>query len=811
MTALLKGSYPMLEVKNIGKIYINEKSEDISALSDVSFSFPETGLFFITGKSGSGKTTLIDIIGGLDVASSGAVFYKGTDMKDFSTEEWERIRQNDFGYIFQENNLFENMEIIENIFLLKEQSGGEDLSKLQSLMNGLGLHDIDLHRRANELSAGQKQRISILRALTHSSQVILADELTENLDMATSRDIMNILFEISKSKLVIVVTHDIVLAREFPSTLITLESGKLVSVEKANGVIKSITELIITKSNLDNPIDLTREIRANQIYNFLQENTNSQDDQFIVRIQKKDEPPAENKPAIPNFEMDKKNHQVSFKSIYRFSLKFINILNIRLIISAFLVLISLLFSLFIGIVMLYDEKESITDYMIDYQVTELRLSNYIQFLNLFNEEDTVRVDTGQNLYSEIRSFCDQVYKVKDHVGISLEPLDHLGPMKYVKYAIYDTMLLPVIGNYPQTDNEVLISDYLYQKLFGDSQYETPKTIYDSNGEITIVGIVQSGYEKADQYNEDLKEYILDDLYSFVYSKSIPHLNPYIFTRDENMRRELFLENGTDSVSQGDFPDSTNEVVISSGIAETYSLEIGDIFHFPNIYDSSFSGRYDSEINIYDLFPQGLVIVGIVDSTENDLYLNSADYARFYDLYFEYFYYDYFVAEIQNSAEMSSIISSGLYINDPIVEMISEITREIDFIKTIIVPMLFLAALLLFLSCYNAVSSVLHKMDKKIGVLRTQGISQKNIRQVFLIQIFYLFVFCFALALFGYLFSIGYLNGLFTRNLHYDLVIFSAKVWFVVLVSIITFGLLIGLLHLSTKKTLSKTIFSNLYK
>ncbi|MFA7076340.1 MAG: ATP-binding cassette domain-containing protein [Candidatus Izemoplasmatales bacterium] len=798
----------MLQIKNISKKYINEKSTNILALNNVSFSFLDEGLYFITGRSGSGKTTFLDIIGGLDLPTNGEVLYGKKKLNNISEEEWEEIRKKEIGYVFQENNLFENMEIYENIMLLEERKSEKELRKLKAILKDLGMEDIDPTRKANELSAGQKQRISIMRALVRSSKMILADEVTENLDIATARNIMTTLYNISKNKLVIVVTHDIDLAREFPSTLLVLEEGKIISVERVNGVIKSFTDLVVTKNNSK---DSTKNIRAKQVYSFLQENTISHNDQFTLKIVEKDKDTNILDSKIVHVEMFEDSYRITSKSIFQFSRRFIKIFTLRGIVSSLLVLISLIFSLFIGMVMLHNEQQSVIDYIDKYEVNELRLYDRIQYTNLFEEEVTIRVETGKNLYSEIVSHCEQIYKVKENIAISLEPFENMGMMKSVRYAYYNDIDLSITGHYPQTENEILISDYLYQKLFGDSVYEIPKKIYDQNGEKTIVGIVLSGYQKTELYSEDIREYMLENLYSFVYSKDIPVSYANLVARDMDLKRELYFVDGVDSVSQGSSPSSVNEVVISSEIAETYSLEIGDRLYFPNVYDSNLSVRYSAEINYYDFFPEGIKIVGIKESTEKSLYLNMEDYSMIYDFYLKYYIYDYFVAEIQNHSEVSKVVNSNLFISDPVVESIYEIANQIDFIKSIIIPMSFLAALLILLSCYNAVSSIFHKMNKKIGVLRTLGISRKNTRLVFLFPTLIVFILCYLIAFQGYLFSMSYLNELFSKNIHANLVLFKVNIWLILLNLLVPLGLFIGILNLFIRNIYNKTIFSNIYK
>lgn len=222
----------MLELKNITKMYKSNKGLKTEALKNVSIKFENKGLVFILGKSGSGKSTLLNVIGGLDKYDSGDLFVNGKSTNKFNAKEFDAYRNTYIGFIFQDFNLLENYSIYKNVSLsLELQNKKIDKSKIDEILKIVGLENLG-NRKPNELSGGQKQRIAIARALIKNPNVILADEPTGNLDSATGRQIFDLLKELSKEKLVIVVSHDEESAQRYADRIIELKDGVVINDTK---------------------------------------------------------------------------------------------------------------------------------------------------------------------------------------------------------------------------------------------------------------------------------------------------------------------------------------------------------------------------------------------------------------------------------------------------------------------------------------------------------------------------------------------------------------------------------------------------
>ena len=220
----------MLQCKNIMKDYVSG-DEIVHALKGVSLSFREHEFVSILGQSGCGKTTFLNIIGGLDHYTSGDLIINGKSTKDYCDKDWDTYRNHQVGFVFQSYNLIMHQSVLSNVELALTLTGvnkEERRKRAIEALNKVGLSD-QIHKKPTQMSGGQMQRVAIARAIVNNPDIILADEPTGALDSATSVQIMEILKEISKDKLVIMVTHNPQLADEYSSRIIRLKDGSLVS------------------------------------------------------------------------------------------------------------------------------------------------------------------------------------------------------------------------------------------------------------------------------------------------------------------------------------------------------------------------------------------------------------------------------------------------------------------------------------------------------------------------------------------------------------------------------------------------------
>ncbi len=217
----------MLELIDVKKVYTT-KAGDTVALKGVSIKFADKGLVFISGKSGCGKTTLLNTIGGLDKIDGGEIIVDGKKFSEFTPADYDSYRNTMVGFVFQEYNLLNEYTIEKNINIADELQGRKtDVENLRELLRKF---EIDAYekRKPNQLSGGQKQRVAIARALIKNPKIILADEPTGALDSATGIQVMDMLKELSKDKLVIVVSHENSFAEKYADRIIRIIDGQVV-------------------------------------------------------------------------------------------------------------------------------------------------------------------------------------------------------------------------------------------------------------------------------------------------------------------------------------------------------------------------------------------------------------------------------------------------------------------------------------------------------------------------------------------------------------------------------------------------------
>ncbi len=218
----------MLELKDICKRYVTQSFTQV-ALDNVSLSFRDNEFVAILGPSGSGKTTMLNVIGGLDHFDSGDLLIDGISTKDFHDRDWDAYRNNRIGFVFQSYNLIPHQTILENVELALTLTGvgrAERRQRAREALEKVGLGE-HVDKRPSQLSGGQMQRVAIARALINDPEIVLADEPTGALDSTTSVQVMDLLKEVARDRLVIMVTHNPELAQQYATRIVNLADGKI--------------------------------------------------------------------------------------------------------------------------------------------------------------------------------------------------------------------------------------------------------------------------------------------------------------------------------------------------------------------------------------------------------------------------------------------------------------------------------------------------------------------------------------------------------------------------------------------------------
>lgn len=228
----------MIKLNNLTKIYGNGETA-VKALNNINVEIQDNSLTAIIGQSGSGKTTMLNIIGGLDTQTSGEALINGQDISKLNSSQLARFRNKNIGFVFQSYFLEPNFTALDNVEMPLCISGVKKIDRRElakKALESVGLIE-KINKKASELSGGEKQRVSIARALVSNPQIILADEPTGNLDSKNGDEIMKILKEIAKTKIVVLVTHNQSYAK-LCDHIITISDGKITGVVDNNDLAR---------------------------------------------------------------------------------------------------------------------------------------------------------------------------------------------------------------------------------------------------------------------------------------------------------------------------------------------------------------------------------------------------------------------------------------------------------------------------------------------------------------------------------------------------------------------------------------------
>lgn len=218
----------MIEISNVNKKYHSKANEEVIAIDGINLKFNHNGLVFILGKSGSGKSTFLNILGGLDSANTSRILINNKKLNRFDETTCSEYRNTYIGFVFQEYNLLDDLNVYDNIALaLQMQNRVVERETVLNILKDVDLEGLE-DRELDELSGGQKQRVAIARALVKKPEIILADEPTGNLDSETSEQVFELFKKISKDKLIICVSHDAEYAHKFADRIIEISDGKII-------------------------------------------------------------------------------------------------------------------------------------------------------------------------------------------------------------------------------------------------------------------------------------------------------------------------------------------------------------------------------------------------------------------------------------------------------------------------------------------------------------------------------------------------------------------------------------------------------
>lgn len=765
----------MIKLNNVIKVYKNQ-GESVYANNGIEFEFPDKGLFVILGKSGCGKTTLLNIIAGLTDIDDGKVLFDNLDISNLKENEMDNYRNLKVGIIFQQYNLLPELNVYDNLILpLKIQQRDDMHSKedydcrITEVLKAVDLSGYE-KRKINELSGGEQQRVAIARVLLKESAVILADEPTGNLDNYTGEKILDILSEISKEKLVIMVTHDIKLAGRYADTIIRMQDGNIESVE--NNQKKYSFTIVQDGAKKDYCITDKQEL-----IDIIGPILNGSKSDIIISDISVDE---KGETDIPHCELQNKViynvQKLKLRHLISLAAKFLKKRKNRMIFTTLIFSLSFILLYFALYISFYNKKDVIVDYLVSNNPSILPCNISDSYENDFYNEVRLDYSTGEKLYaicnSELYDTSD-FYKVTYNEGMINCRNDETFINATFIY-VNDGKECPevAIGKKVSAKDEIVITDYLADYL-GLSVGDKIDTIY---GDVTLCGIIKTDYveynllkklENIDYYssNELLEynctykyytAYFLDDNYEEnkknckvlnITGARLFENNIYTMTKSsctiesaDNLKEdELFI---------GRLPDKENEVVISETYAYKYDIgedKLNSPVFYLDIYQNEYNDTYKGLMNFSSFFNSGVIVTGIVKSTYDaigsDIYFQNEKWNEIKNTYFDFYKADILLAPIKGEYKdfVQKITDNDIFISEPALNKIEEFEYLVSRIKKILyIVLIGIICLNIFtISVFIGISVCENRHN--IGILRSMGIPMNNCSKVFSFEFLLLFI------------------------------------------------------------------------
>ena len=562
----------MIRFVNVSKEYRSKKGQVTKALNDININLGNKGLIFIIGKSGSGKSTLLNILGGLDSKTSGHIYIDNKDIDSFKEKDYDSYRNTYIGFIFQDFNLLEEYNVFDNVMLsAKLLRKKVDKEEIINLLERLGLKGLE-YRNINELSGGQKQRVGIARALIKNPKVILADEPTGNLDSHSSLETFKLLKEISKEKLVVVVSHDLENANTYADKILELQDG--------NAIRNDLT----VEEKDDNTFSLTKS-------------------------------------------------RLPFKECLHFALTSLKSNKIKLFFTIILTMISLVFMGISVNTSMFDKNILATDTLIENKETYYDIS-YVNIINpSFGEVRELPMTDKiiSDFEKENNVTANPMYSIFDNNSIlSFEPIsdnDTINPIINYVEVKDDRLLANIIGTIPKSNNEIVIHKYLADNimekgikdingnLFKPTSYDN---LVNSRRElplglnnVIIVGIVNDDNSRYKNLNnetiqQDYTNYYADKAYT-IYGKNLDLkfnttdeaiLNHAILNEDEVLKDGITgikVYNNNGDVITPITNLNSDEVIVSLNYLQEY---VDGFKEELDIYLANNSGDYNTLLSTF---------------------------------------------------------------------------------------------------------------------------------------------------------------------------------------------------------------------
>lgn len=745
----------MIKLEKVNKYFNRHKRNQMHIINNTSLELGDTGLVAILGQSGSGKTTLLNAIGGLDKVNRGKIYINGKKITRRTVNTVDRIRNLNIGYIFQDYKLIENLSVYENIAMALRMIGITNKKEIDKRVNYV-LEAVKMERYKKRpalmLSGGEKQRVSIARALAKNPSIVIADEPTGNLDSKNSLEVMNIIKAISKEKLVILVTHEVDLAKFYASRILEIKDGKIVN-DYENNVTESLEYRLDNKiylkdfKNIENihseNENLNVNIYSNEEKNKINVNVVIKDGNVYIEAKDKQIEVIDENSAIEfvddhykkidksiyeqyDYDLDaigEKKYKLKYKSIYGI---------IKSLVKGFQKVFD--YSILKKILMLgFFASSLFIVYAISniYGVSQIDEKDFIEVDKNYLKAEMPKIDVDEFSNYENVEGVDYILPGDGNVSFQYTADDYIQTAKYTLEISGSMVSLDKIkeeniyaGRMAQNDYEILLDKMVLDKIVNDNntmlrymglknenELLNKNVSIDNLGKFTIVGFVNTGSPSI---------YVSRNLFTDILANQTSSDFGGIYRIDDSEQEEtaevknyeLYMDDIT--LVKGRLPENDYEVIVNESNKETMKLNKkipekvnGEELTVVGYYRSQ-TDRQDYLVNndtiMYDIISKasGLMVYcngdkqAVLNEFQANYHINIYDkYARDFDEY----------QERRKDSIKSSIILATIILAISLIEIFLMIR-----------------------------SSFLSRI-KEIGVLRTIGVKKNDIYRMFIGEIF----------------------------------------------------------------------------
>ncbi|MDR0696745.1 MAG: ATP-binding cassette domain-containing protein [Christensenellaceae bacterium] len=507
----------MLELINVKKTYTTKTGVNVDALKGISLKFPDTGMVFILGKSGSGKSTLLNLMGGLDSFDSGEMIVKGKSTTAFKQSELDSYRNTSIGFIFQDYNILEEFSVGANIALAMQLQGlNATNDAISNILDQVGLAGFG-KRKPNELSGGQQQRVAIARALVKNPEIIMADEPTGALDSNTGLQVFDALKDLSKDKLILIVSHDREYAELYGDRVIELSDGNVISdIEKMKGESLAVSDGVTVLDDSFIKIKKGYELDPDEIKLLVDYFAKADSDSYISsdevlnskfrriayinddftrdKFKKTDESKISDDEVSENFKLVKSRlpQHVAFKM----ALNSLGYKKFRLAVIIFMTLIALVLFCLADALGSFSETQSIKPTLKGENISYISFTKSL--LNQYTE-----LGSTTKIYTEVPLYEKEVDELKSLTGMNFLPAYDLN---YISFDMYYDQIPSDFYQYTNGHREYIFSNSLVnampitQALVNELGYSVQGRLPINDNEIVITKLLYEHYEIAGYTN-----------------------------------------------------------------------------------------------------------------------------------------------------------------------------------------------------------------------------------------------------------------------------------------------------------------------